>query len=119
MMEKVNELSKFKKRHIDYMYTHNEIFNLNLDLDILHPQRLHYAVPEENLSKFLDYVKYLTIPELGISARKVHVTRTIIKGKYSSFRNVFISVTGRKEDVRNLDVVLKRLCKGLTNKERT
>jgi hypothetical protein len=110
-MEKVNEVGRFKQRSLNYMYSSGyNCFDLDLNLELLHPQRFDYAIHREDLSMFLDYVGYLTIHELGIEDCKVRVTRAIRNGKYC---NVYLTLKGQKNLVDNVTVLLKQLWVGL------
>jgi hypothetical protein len=114
IMEKVNEVGRFKQRAINYMYSSgHECFDLDLNLGSLRSYRFDYTINKESLQMFLDYIGYLVIPELGIEDCKVRVTRRIRKGKYSKYCNVYLTLNGKKKDVDNVNTVLKRLFTGL------
>ena len=107
-MEKVNEVGRFKQRTVNGIDSFNDLLDLDLNLESFHPYRIDYTVRKENLLIFLDYVDYLTIPELGIKDCK---TRVIKHG--GELRCIYLTVNGKKEDVDNVNIVLNRLCAGL------
>jgi len=105
-MEKVNEVGKFKQRMINYMYSSNDNC-FNLDVNLVHSYRFNYIINKDNLSMFLDYIGYLSIPELGIENCKVKVS-----SKNSNYYNVYLTLKGHKEYAKGVDVVLRDLCYG-------
>jgi hypothetical protein len=108
-MEKVNEVGRFKQRAINYMYSSGyQCFDLNLNLELLHPQRFTYFVKKENLSMFLDYVGYLTIPKLDIKNCKTKIGN---RGKEANW--VYLIVSGKKSAINIMDNILNRLSTGL------
>ena len=104
-MEKVNEVGRFKQRNVNGIDSFNDWLDLNSDLELLHPQRFNYVVRKENLSMFLNYVGYLTIPELGVRDSEVKVTE-----HRRELCRIYLAISGKKEDICSVDAVLERLC---------
>ena len=105
-MEKVNEVGRFKRKVRNYMYSCNgDFFDLNLDLELLHPYRFDYVMIKEYLPLFLSYVKCIGIHREGIRNYKVKVAK---HGK--EVRCVYLTLNGEKEYVDHMDSMLRRLC---------
>jgi hypothetical protein len=107
-MEKVNEVGRFKQRGITGIESFNDWLELDLNLDILHSYRFDYVINKVDLPIFLDYVDYLSIPELGIKDCKNKVIRY-----RKEFWHIFLTVSGKKEDVDKVDIILNHLNTGL------
>ena len=102
-MEKVNEVGRFKKRNYNYVYSFDdECFGV--DLSFIKSHRYDYVIFKEDLLMFLKYVGYLAIPELGIKKYRV---KSVKNGE--QLRRVCLTVNGKKKDVDNVDIMLKRL----------
>ena len=110
-MEKVNEVGRFKQRAKYCTYSSDDYKCFDLNLDLSYSYRFDYVIHKENLEMFLNYIGYLTIPELGIDDCKVKVIKYGIKHNNEKLLCcIFLTISGKKEVVDNTHTILNHLC---------